>query len=530
MRPSCKKSMRFTPAKTRPQRRFSIKGFGEQTTAELRFSGGPSLKDAIAVCEHEIALIDGAIRRENISFPKGFRLPEPFNFSVEEILRPIDGIVESNIPPASEVAEFDLSRQHIPSWARIRGVRRFFARAAVSRFEQLVAAVLEAARPGPIVVVGHGWMTWSAANCFARHGRSTVLLESGYGCASQEIVPGYLQRPSPDSFLGWLLRRQAKLADVGALVFLGEPSFAVDFAALADVPHQPPVVVGHLDSAGSARVTAMHSDGIGAGQPATALPRISIVTVSFNQAQYLEASIRSVLDQNYPNLDYVVVDGGSTDGSIEIIERYRSHFSAVVIEPDEGQSDALNKGFGLAKGEVMNWLCSDDLLEPGALDQVARCYLRTGADLIVGGCVRIGETRNAELQHHHTALKIGETVPIDPVDILKFMNSWQRGHYFFQPEIFFSRRIWQASGAYIKRHLFYVMDYDMWLRMALAGARIHHVPATLGCSRVHALQKTQADQKYLHQVRYLLLEYRDIFSRLSKLDSASDMRACSAVT
>jgi GT2 family glycosyltransferase len=525
--------MGFTSANTRLEKRFSIKGFGEQTTAELLLSGGPSLEDAIAVCEHEIALIDDAIRRENISAPKGFRVPEPLNFSVEEILPPVDGIVESNIPLVPEVTEFDLSRQHIPSWARIRGVRRFFARAAILRFEQLVTAVLEAARPGPIVVVGHRWMTWSAANCFARHGRSTVLLESGYGCASQEIVPGYLQRPSPDSFLEWLLRRHAKLADVGALVFLGESSFAVDFAALADVPDQPPVVVGHLDGAGCARVTAMHSDGVGAGQPAaaaTVLPRISIVTVSFNQAQYLEASIRSVLDQNYPNLDYVVIDGGSTDGSIEIIERYRSHFSAVVIEPDEGQSDALNKGFRLAKGEVMNWLCSDDLLEPGALDQVARCYSRTGADLIVGGCVRIGETRNAVLQHHHTALKIGETVPIDPVDILKFMNSWQRGHYFFQPEIFFSRRIWQASGAYIKRHLFYVMDYDMWLRMALAGARIHHVPATLGCSRVHALQKTQADQKYLHQVRYLLLEYRDIFSRLSKLESASDMRAYSAVT
>ena len=243
-------------------------------------------------------------------------------------------------------------------------------------------------------------------------------------------------------------------------------------------------------------------------------PKISVVTVSFNQAPYLEASIRSVLDQNYPNLEYVVVDGGSTDGSVEIIERYRDRCHTVIIEPDRGQSDALNKGFAVATGEIMNWLCSDDLLEPGSLSEIGRAYARHGVDIIAGGCARIGETRAEEHCHHHSRLPLGETVRLSPLDILHFMRSWQTGNYFFQPEVFFSRRVWQASGAYIKEHLFYAMDYDLWLRMALAGATTLHIPVTIGCSRIHSAQKTQPDRKYLHQIRQLMKEYKALFESL----------------
>lgn len=243
-------------------------------------------------------------------------------------------------------------------------------------------------------------------------------------------------------------------------------------------------------------------------------PKISVVTVSFNQAQYLETSIRSVLDQDYPNLDYIVVDGGSTDGSVEIIEGYRDRCGAVIIEPDRGQSDALNKGFARATGETMNWLCSDDLLEPGSLFEIGRAYRETGADVIAGGCMRIGETREEEYHLHHTRLPMGQTVRLAPLDMLHFMGSWQESNYFFQPEVFFSRRVWEASGAYLKEHLFYAMDYDLWLRMALAGATAHHIPATIGCSRIHAAQKTQADRKYLHQMRALMEEYKAMFAAL----------------
>ena len=248
------------------------------------------------------------------------------------------------------------------------------------------------------------------------------------------------------------------------------------------------------------------------------LPKITVVSLSFNQAQYLEQSILSVLDQNYPNLQYILIDGNSTDGSINIINKYRSQISAVVIEPDEGQSDALNKGFALATGDIMNWLCSDDLLEPGSLHAIGRAYRERTADVIVGGCVRIGNSRPDVLFEHHNCLSLGQTVQLDPLDLLKFMGSWQKGKYFFQPETFFSRRAWLAAGGYIKKHLYYVMDYDLWLRMALAGATVRHIPRRIGCSRVHEAQKTKQDNAYLYQVYQLMEEYSDMFGAV--FDSA----------
>lgn len=221
-----------------------------------------------------------------------------------------------------------------------------------------------------------------------------------------------------------------------------------------------------------------------------AWPRISIVTVSFQQARFLEACLRSVLDQGYPNLEYIVVDGESTDGSRDILERYRSRLSALVIEKDAGQSDALNKGLSRATGDVMTWICSDDCLEPGALFAVAEAHIRSRADLVVGGC-RLIDAEGRTEGIHYSGFVTGETAPLSFGDLASFIATWQRGLYFFQPEVFFSRDIWQRSGGLLQQHLHYAMDYDMFLRFALAGARVHAVRRLLGCSRRHVEQKTR---------------------------------------
>ncbi|MBL8121111.1 MAG: glycosyltransferase, partial [Anaerolineae bacterium] len=108
----------------------------------------------------------------------------------------------------------------------------------------------------------------------------------------------------------------------------------------------------------------------------TPLPRITLVTPSYNQAAYLERTIRSVIDQDYPALQYLIMDGGSTDGSVEIIRRYERHLDGWVSQPDGGQSDAINQGFARAEGEIMTWLNSDDVLLPGALRLVGEIFAR----------------------------------------------------------------------------------------------------------------------------------------------------------
>ena len=206
-------------------------------------------------------------------------------------------------------------------------------------------------------------------------------------------------------------------------------------------------------------------------------PKISIVTCSFNQARFLESTIRSVLQQEYEALEYLVIDGGSRDGSKEIIERYQSHLDYWVSEPDAGQTDALIKGFARATGDIQGWLCSDDLLLPGALDAVSTFFAEhPEADMVYGDALWIDAVGRA--------LRAKREIPWNPFVFLFDHN------YLPQPSVFWRRSVYEQAGG-LDRQWNLAMDADLWLRLARRSRPVH-LPTYLSCMRFYPEQKTRA--------------------------------------
>ena len=231
----------------------------------------------------------------------------------------------------------------------------------------------------------------------------------------------------------------------------------------------------------------------------TNLPLISIVTPSFNQAQFLERTIKSVLDQGYPRLEYIVMDGGSKDGSVEIIKRYAHRLDYWVSQKDRGQSDAINLGFARCTGDILAWLNSDDYLMSEALVAVAEAWKRDPqAGAWVGGCLRTTEGS-------------GERYVLEPkaLDFDTLGERWLEV-FFGQPSCFFSSRLWHECGP-LEETLHYCMDLDLWLKMLKQG-RFVRVPTILSCAPAHAEAKTVA-QRNLTIAQHWLVRARHGFSR-----------------
>jgi glycosyltransferase involved in cell wall biosynthesis len=230
-------------------------------------------------------------------------------------------------------------------------------------------------------------------------------------------------------------------------------------------------------------------------------PLVSIVTPSYNQAHFLEETIQSVLGQSYPNLEYLIVDGGSTDGSREIIERYAGRLAWWVSERDKGQTDALNKGFARARGDILAWINSDDTYLPGAIAEAVD-YLQAHpeAGMVYG---------DANLVDEHGAV-LGP-FPARQTDYRRLRQGFV---HIPQQSAFFRGDLWRQVGP-LDPSFYFAMDYDLWVRLA-AKAPLHYTPRLWANFRLHSTGKSVvSDDRCWPEM--LRVHYRDGGSPFSRL-------------
>ena len=215
--------------------------------------------------------------------------------------------------------------------------------------------------------------------------------------------------------------------------------------------------------------------------PEDGLPKISIVTPSYNQGEFLEETIRSVLLQNYPNLEYIIIDGGSTDNSVEIIKKYEPWIDDWVSEPDCGQSHAINKGFERSTGQWGNWINSDDLLAKDALLNLSG-FLRSAdpKTLFIGQCILTDKYRTTE--------RISTSNIETFEQLIDIKNYWRNGQSIAQQNVLFNLESYQNVGG-LNEENHYSMDFELWGDLLLHGSHIQQVGFPVGIFRHYAGQK-----------------------------------------
>ncbi|HKJ91826.1 MAG TPA: glycosyltransferase family 2 protein [Longimicrobiales bacterium] len=231
-------------------------------------------------------------------------------------------------------------------------------------------------------------------------------------------------------------------------------------------------------------------------------PVISVIIPSYNQARFLEAAIRSVLLQAYPAVEVMVLDGGSTDGSMAILERYDPWLSWWRSAPDGGQAEAINEGLRRAKGPIVSWLNSDDLLLPGALRVVAGMY-RQAPDAAgwVGACYRIDVRRRVLSRVNPRGLDRNS------------LGDWGYTGFFYQPSCFMSARALDAAGP-LDDSLYCAFDLDLWLRLVQQG-RFVATPRALSAAVIHEEAKTQAARTAMH-AETMHVQFRHGYTRAAE--------------
>lgn len=208
----------------------------------------------------------------------------------------------------------------------------------------------------------------------------------------------------------------------------------------------------------------------------TNLPLVSIITPSFNQVHFLEETIQSVLGQDYPQIEYIIVDGGSTDGSVDMIKKYEGRLAWWISEQDQGQTDAINKGFAHSKGEVLAWINSDDTYNPRAVGQAVK-YLIENPDvaMVYAGCNFINEAGQV----------IGK-FNSKQTDYRRLREGYV---HIPQQTMFFRAKYWQELGP-LDPSFYFAMDYDLWTRIASKAPIKYLAGQTWANFRIHDLGKT----------------------------------------
>jgi GT2 family glycosyltransferase len=229
-------------------------------------------------------------------------------------------------------------------------------------------------------------------------------------------------------------------------------------------------------------------------------PKISIVTPSYNHAQYLEQTITSVLNQGYPNLEYIIIDGGSTDGSIEIIKKYSKNLSFWVSEKDDGMYHAIQKGFEKATGEVMGWINSDDMHHTRSLFTLAQIF----GDYPDINWIQ-GFTNHIDEQG-----RIVFATSVDEVDKLFFYQKKHRdaGKFIQQESTFWRSSLWDKSGGYISTKYGYAGDFELWIRF-FQFEKLYNLNALLGSFRHSSSGQASIENhsRYLNDTYKVLENY-----------------------
>jgi len=206
-----------------------------------------------------------------------------------------------------------------------------------------------------------------------------------------------------------------------------------------------------------------------------AAPRVTVVTPSYNQSAFIEDTIRSVIEHDYPNIEYIIIDGGSTDGSVDLIRKHEQHLAHWLSEPDEGQADAINKGWRRASGEFVAWLNSDDILLPGSIAAAVDVMQeRREVGLVYGDLERLDVA--------------GNHVRIDRYDEYQLVELVSKAHRISQPGSVLRRSTVLEAG-YLDPSLHFQMDLDLWIRVALRS-QLAHCHRVVAGFRLHDQSKT----------------------------------------